>query len=220
MIRKHLIIGLLVGSLCIYVLTNLVVDKRLTELRYKLDSDIEKKVTELQEIATTLGKGGANFEISALIKDCPGAVMVEYDTLLSSLDNGLSPEQLEKLYVLFSRCGDVSASRRAGMILLLDKNVEVLEQFIQQRSLLEKNYESDLVNLATWQALVQKEKESSDLIFSLVQAQEEILVALMGNAFPSSLVIENIRLRAQKLREELASTIGDASELRSSLIKS
>ncbi len=216
--RKHIMIGLVIGGLLTYLVSGAIVNKRLENLRTTLDTDIEAQVTTLQEVAATLGRGGSTSEIDSFVKECPPYEMTQYDTLLSALDKGLNKVQLTELYSLFNRCGDTAASRRAGMTLLLEKEVEMLKQLVSERNLLGET--EHIIPISDWQLLVEKEKEISGLFFELVSAQEEILVALMENVSPSSLLIENIRSRSQSVREELSVVTGDVSSLRAALTKS
>jgi hypothetical protein len=217
--RKQLLIGLLIGGILAYVVSDLIVDKRLHDLQTALDTEIEIQSAELQNIASVLGSGGSVPDINAFIKECPSAEMTQYDTLLSALDKGLSKYQLTELYKLFNRCGDTAASRRAGTALLLEKQVDLYTQLVTQRAAL-GSYEESVNTLSKWNLLVEKEKNISALFYSLVVAQEEILVALMENVSPTSLLVENIRARAQTVREELSVATQEVSELRATLIQS
>lgn len=215
--RNQIIAGLIAGLLIVYVSASVVVEKRMYDLRLLIDTKYEVQQETVIETAKLLSQGAANEEIAAVVRECPVGEISEYDELLASLDKGLTRAQLETLETLFNRCGDVTSSRRAGMALLLEKEVEFLTQLSEQKAKLGTDVDTDM--LADWQTLSQKEKEISQLFSKLVIAQGEIINALLNNVAPTEITVENIRASAQIVREDLSVLTGEAAALRKSLIK-
>lgn len=214
--KKQIILGLLVGALSIYLLSNVIVEKKLSDLRSHLDNQIETQNVLVKELATTMGRGGVNDQIAGVVATCPSDEANQYDSLLASLDKGLSKNELQGLNILFKRCGSIPASRRAGMAMLLEREVFFLNEMVSERALL-GDYEAESAKLSDWNNLVEKEKEISTLFFKLVEAQSEIISTLAaGSATDTS--IEAIQAEAQKVRDEMAEVTKSAHEIRTPLI--
>ena len=215
--RNQIIGGLIAGLLIVYVSASVVVEKRMYDLRLNTDASYEVQEEAVVATAKLLSQGAANEAIAQVVSECPLSEMSRYDDLLSSLDKGLARADLVALETLFNRCGDTASSRRAGMALLLEKEVGYLTHLSEQKALL--GSEVDVETLTGWQTLSQKEKEISVLFSKLVIAQGEIIKALLNNVAPTEITVENIRASAQKVREDLSVLTGEASTLRKTLIK-
>ena len=215
--RNQIIGGLVVGLLVVYVSASVVVEKRMYDVRLHVDTKYEVQKEEVKATAKLLSQGAANDAIAQVVPECPSGEISQYDELLSSLDKGLARPDLEALETLFNRCGSVTSGRRAGMALLLEKEVEVLTLLSEQKKVLGSEVDGDMVS--DWQTLAQKEKEISKLFSQLVLAQGAIIAALLDNVAPTEMAVENIRAGAQKVREDLNVLTGEASALRATLIK-
>jgi hypothetical protein len=217
--RKYVIGGVLVGFILVYVSAGLVVDKNLADARKYLDEQIIIQTATVSETATVLGKGSASDRIAAVIKECPTNEVIRYDDLLASLDKGLEDAELSELSSLFNKCGQVAASRRAGMALVLEEQTASLEKSMSARAEL-GDYDLELESIQKWEELVTTEKRISSLFNDLVMAQGEIIALLQSNVGPSEISVENVRASAQIMREELAGLTGRASTLRTELLSS
>lgn len=217
--NKQVILGVLIGLVAMYALSSFVVQKRLSDLHTHLETKIEEQENIVKELALEIGRGDVSEKIEAVIKACPSAEATQYDILLSSLDKGLTKSDMQTLTVLFNRCGDIPASRRAGMTLLLEREVSFLNEMMQQRELL-GYYNLDESTIADWKELVQKEQEISSLFLDLVDAQERIITALVLTGSPTGESIEAIQADATRIREKLSSISVEAAQLRTSLTSS
>jgi hypothetical protein len=215
--RNQIIGGLIAGVLIVYVSASVVVEKRLYDLRLHVDTAYEVQQELVIQTAKLLSQGAANEAIAAVVPECPSGDALRYDDLLSTLDKGLSRPDLLALQTLFNRCGDVASSRRSGMSLILSQEVAFLTQLSKQKGLL--GSEVDEGRLSDWQNLVEKERQISALFSKLVLAQGAIIDSLSDNVAPTAMAVENIRASAQKVREELNVLTGEASVLRSALIR-
>lgn len=214
--RKELIVGVLLGVVIIYVAVSFVVEKRLSAV----DAETETKLMEVSdrsvELSKLLAQGAATVAVSQMVPDCPVEDMVAYDSLLSSLDKGLSYADTVKLSELFSVCGDVAAKRRSVMTLLLAEQVESMNNLATIRTAAKLEPVNE-VNIEKWQELAKKETQISDLFVRLVMAQESIIVALTKGVPATSITVENIRSSAQKLREEMITLTNEVVTLRTEL---
>lgn len=215
--RNQIIGGLVVGLLVVYVSASVVVEKRMYDVRLHVDTKYEVQKEEVIKTASLLGKGATNEAVSQVVPECPLDELSKYDDLLSSLDKGLERTELEALETLFNRCGSVASGRRAGMALMLEKEVGFLSLLAEQKKNLGSEEELDMI--ADWQTLAQKEMQISDLYTKLVQAQGAIINALLDDVAPTEIAVENIRAGAQKVREDLNVLTGEASALRTTLMK-
>ncbi|HMO78280.1 MAG TPA: hypothetical protein PKD95_03740 [Candidatus Paceibacterota bacterium] len=217
--RKKIIVGILAGAIAFYLISNFIVNKKLSSLEAKLKADIEEQVVIVGETAVLLGRGGASESVTNIIPECGSLEVARYDSLLSSLDRGLASAELQELKELFDRCGDTASVRRSIMTLNLSQEVKTL-------SILNDHYQSLWTvqvlesSVDEWNELVKLEQEISDNFNQLVRAQGNIIGALVLNTPSSPLTVENIRVEAESLRNRLTELTGQAAPLRLRLVKS
>lgn len=210
-------IGTLVGVIIFYVLSNFIVDRKLSDIESQLIFDINEQLETVSNTATLLGRGAATESITKVIVDCSALDVTRYDSLLSSLDRGLNNPELVELKNLFDRCGDVASVRRSSMVLVLTEQVKSLSMLVNHYQSLGKDLEeANLIN--DWQELVSLEQEISNNFNLLVSAQGNIIAALISDTPSSALTVENIRVEAEEIRSRLTELTGTAAPLRSRLI--
>jgi hypothetical protein len=215
MTRKQILTGALMGILIIYSVSTYVVEKRLSGLKNYLDISIESKYSDLRALAPMVASGAVSGQVSSFVKDCPAVDNQEYETLLSSLDKGLSKGELLKLQSLFNECGRIPASKRAATVMQLNYEVENLNTLISQRLTL-GGLKLDETKLYDWQTLVSKEEETSLVFLSLVESQGEIINVLIKGASTSE--VEEVSSRARKMRDDLNNLAAESTKLRTPLI--
>ncbi len=215
--NKQLILGAIVGAAIIYLLSSMVIDNKLESLKTHLDEKINSHIISAENIAKIIGRGGeVSEEIALTIPECPANEMSQYDSLLSSLDKGLSKYELQGLNILFKRCGDKFASRRAGMVLLFEYEILNLSELISEREIL-GDYSVLDTNLEKWEALVKEEKEVSRLYFELVNAQRQI-ISILADEGESISTVEEIQSEVARIKSEMTVATTKTFELRESLI--
>lgn len=217
--KNQIIAGLVVGMLVIYLVSNLIVDKRLESLRLDLDNKIQEHTLVAEGMVKQFSSGGVTNEAVSIAQDCPVADTNEYDTLLSSLDGGLQRTDLNRLDVLFKQCGHIASTRRAVMAIQFNAEVNLLSHLVEQRNMLGK-YDIEKSNIEKWESLAGKEIEIGNSFGRLVNEQGRIISALVENVSPTSITVENIRASAQSVRESLNSVTSEAFKLRSELTNS
>ena len=132
--NKQIILGVVVGAVCVYLIASLVVVKKLHNTQVYLDNQIKSQTENLQQLSLIVARGGVSESVEKFIPECESSDRVTFDALLSSLDKGLSMTELQKLESLFDRCGRVFASRRAAMVLEFTQEVKNLEQLLLLKS--------------------------------------------------------------------------------------
>jgi hypothetical protein len=218
--NRHLILGISVGIVSVYLISSVVIEKRLHAVHVILDEQITVQEKSLQELAVVTGRGGVNELAESIVKDCTPNERKQFDTLLSSLDKGLSISSLRTLDVLFASCGNVFANRRANMAGQLKQEVVTLNNLETQKSLLTKGIDEEELITPKWQALQEKEDEIQKLFFSLVDIQGKIIKSLLSGQYVGSDAVIALREEATEVQNSLAEVTQDASTLRSQLIPS
>ena len=216
---KKIIIGVLAGAVIFYLITGFIVDRRLASMEAKLEADIDKQLELVSSTAILLGRGSADEAVAAIVPECASLDVARYDSLLSSLDRGLSAGELAELKGLFDRCGDTASARRAVMTQTMAEQVRSLEMLASHYESLGNKLDPESL-VKDWNELVSLEQDISNNFNQLVVAQGNIIGALVANTPSSALTVENIRVQAEELKGNLAELTGVAAPLRSRLVKS
>jgi hypothetical protein len=214
--RKELAIGLLIGFVAVYTTSHFVVNSKVNTARTALMSELELRQEAVHETSNLIARLGVTTEVERLIPECVVGDMIAYDTLLSSLEKGLSHSELLRLNDLFKLCGDIAAKRRAVMALLLEKEVASLTALTKLAET-SKFTNAQTLQVTKWEDLARKEGQISELFLDLVDAQESIIVALVSGVPATSVTVENIRSQAQKIREEMGILTDEVLKIRAEL---
>jgi hypothetical protein len=213
---KQLILGTVVGVICVYLLSVLVVENKLQSTQLYLDNQLQSQTNDLRELAILSARGGVSVSVEKFIPECESTDRVTFDTLLASLDRGLSNSELQKLSSLFDKCGRVFASRRAAMVLEFDREVNNFEELLTLKSMLGDDKDTQ-PSLVEWKNLVEKEKSISDKFLALVNIQEQIIKTLLAGDLTTSSKVEAIRKQADIIMTELTVVTKEASAIRTTL---
>jgi len=217
--KKQLVIGALTAIIGIFLVSGVVVGKRLSDLRSHLDSRITEQSMVVREVALALAQNTTNADFIKIVPECSVTESTVYDTLLSSLDKGLSAIELSKLATLFDSCGSTVAARRAGMSLTLNHETALLQELAAERMLL-GDFEIEETKVEQYVKLAETEQEISVQFLKLVEAQGQIIAALEASIPTTAVSVEAIRSEAQKVREELERLTAEVSTTRADLLTS
>ncbi len=219
MINRQILSGVLVGIVATFIVSSLVVEKRLHNLRVVLDDSISKQEQNILELILVIGAGSGpeTDTVAEIIPTCQSENSQQYDELLASLDKGLTQGQLANLNNLFNQCGSIPAQRRGVMVLLLEKEVQFHEDKVSQRVLLGKDTYSQEM-LQDIKSLTQKEREVQTHFNALVKLQGEIIQTLLSGAAISSDAINTIQNQVQTVQKMYAAAIAEASQLRTVVV--
>lgn len=206
------------GVALVYFLVNTVTQNRFQELESQARLLISEQQSVLAVIAETTARNGADAVTERVVRDCTVAERTTFDTLLGSLNNGLSQVQLIELERLFGRCGGFFAERKSVMVARLAREIEVYETYVNQLSTIVGENVSEEFQIEGWNNLSAAEKKQSELFSQLVTMQDSIIsILLTGKSIDSPEMIETLR-EVKEIQETLAVTNQQVSKVRTQLI--
>lgn len=211
--NKYILTGVVVGSLAIIVFSNGIVNKRLAEYRQGAEYQIKSTETELNDMLDVVAKGKSNEFAKRVAQDCTSGERAIFDSKLAKLDSGLSKQELNELDVLFSKCAAIDAVYRSAMVLQLRNLISSLKLQISQRKILGRyeNYDEKLVQ---YELLLSQEETISELSFSLVTLQGEIIESLIKGLSVDSDEANQLKSKGQSLRNELTQLVLETAKAR------
>lgn len=217
-IQKEILIGAGLILILSLIAGNILSDYHLKEYRTTLEQQQTEQQQLLASIASVTAKNSADDIGAALVTDCPVPERERFDTLLSSLDQGLSKIELTELERLFGRCGSFYADRKLVMVSRLSREVSVYEDVTMQLATIAGEGEKDKANLDEWKELVRLEQEQSLHFVKLVDAQDRIINTLLAGEAPKGETVQGIAEEAREIQENLLLTNTQAASIRSQLI--
>ncbi|MCA9359798.1 hypothetical protein KC850_02040 [Candidatus Kaiserbacteria bacterium] len=214
---KNLVV-LLIGMLVMYFGVTTMVDKRFAEFETNTRSQITEQLVLVSAISEATSRNGADAVTESIVKDCSVSERIQFDDLLNNLNNNLNRTQLTELERLFGRCGSFYSERKSVMVARLTREVEILEGYVNQLSvILDKDISSEY-SLEDWKKLSEEEKKQSELFANLVVLQDEIISTLLSGKNAQSPEIEEILQQVREVQETLLVANAQASALRTRLI--
>jgi hypothetical protein len=216
--RSLYVVGILI-LLCIggaiYVGVEYATTIRLKSLTTTVYSQTVAQEELVRSLSNTLVRGGADPVTEQVIRDCSVLERERYETLLGSLNSGLSSVELTELERLFGRCGSYFAEIRLVMTTRLEREVERLLELEAQLQALSGGTSS--VDEETWRSLVMSEQKISDSFSNLTTVQDRIILALVGGARPNSEPINALLVEAREIQETIDVTSRQVEEIRQTL---
>jgi hypothetical protein len=217
--HRYLIVGIIVGAVAVYFVSNFTTERKLSQLQLSLDTSIDEASHDAVELALEIGRGGQMHKATGLIADCSNSERDTYEAHLARLDDGLSDPDLTELDNLFSRCAPTHAVRRTLMNMDLARRVDNFEELVNQRKQI-GTYERYDDELATLNSIVRLEDDITQVSLDLVYLQREIINVLLSEDVRDSEVTTGLKKRGVELRTELSEKANAAFELRSLLSES
>lgn len=178
---------------------------------------ISEQETQLAALAELTDRDGADAVVERIIKDCSPENRGRFDTLLSKLGE-LNAAELKEIEQLFNACGNFYAERKAVMVARLEREYEIYLDFIEILSLVDESASVATYNVEGWRALVDKEKERSELSTKLVNIQGQIITALLENMPIASERMQLLMVEGQQTKERLSSLSTDIDLLRQEIL--
>jgi hypothetical protein len=213
-----LIGALVLGIALVYFLVNTLADNRFQNLESQTRLLISQQQAILATIAETTARNGADSVTEQIVKDCSLAERSSFDTLLGSLDSGLSQSQLVELERLFGRCGGFYAERKSVMVSRLAREIEVYETYVYQLETVLSADAADEFQIAQWNKLAREEQKQSDLFSKLVLKQDEIITTLLSGKSANSVEIIEILREVNEIQGTLVVTNQQVANIRSDLV--
>ncbi len=210
---RNLIVGALLGALVVFVVSDFVTNKRLSQLRSSLDVSVENEARDVIALAKLIGEGGFTKSAESTIVDCSQDERELFETRLGQLDSGLTKAELAEIDFLFSRCAPVQSVRRALMMIDFSRQLESLDSLINQRKQVGDftRYDKELADLKT---LAYAEEEITKLSLDLVYLQRQILDLLLAGKSVEAEEFDDLRTEGSLLRKQIHETAIKAQEVR------
>ncbi len=213
---KALVVGLLIGSISVYLLASAIAVYRahgaiatLDEKIFEYETDLMKTVVAIHGTETTGVQNG--------LRDCTTEERVEFDRLLSDLEDGLLAAELELLSKLFDRCAAYSAERREQLTQHLETKIDSLKVLLDMRGILSHDGVG-LAKIQKYQELLSAEKEVNQKLFDLVDLQGEIIQALKDGLSVTSKEADMLREKGGRIQSEITFQTEIINLLRQELI--
>jgi len=216
--RIKLVVVWVLGIALVYFLVNVITERRLQDLELQTRVLISQQEAVLATIAETTARNGADSVTEQIIKDCSVSERSTFDTLLGSLNNGLSQSQLVELERLFGRCGGFFAERKSVMVSRLAREIEIYQTYVDQLSTILNKDTATEFEINQWDKLAQEEQKQSDLFSQLVVKQDQIISTLLTGKSASSPEIIEILREVKEIQETLIVTNKQVSTIRAELI--
>jgi hypothetical protein len=178
---------------------------------------VAEQQTVLNTIAETIARNGADSVTESIVRDCPIAERMRFDTLLGQLDSGLSLIELRELDGLFNSCASFSSDRKSLMSARFSREIEAYEAQVALLNILTATDESKEAHVAEWKALVVEEQKQSVLFAQLVTAQRQIIDALIDGKSAGSDDIVAILTAVNETKEALVYSRQQADQIRSTV---
>lgn len=214
-LRQHrvFISGFLSGLVGVLVISWLVTESRLANLRQQLDADLSLSLAAINELATYQERNLPNSFTQRFVPTCPSDSQGQYDGLLSRLDEGLSQVELRQLIGLFLSCGYVSIQQARHLheqlrleLMSYDKLVTIRQQLRLSDGLQSQRQ--------AWHRYLSLLERRIDTHEDLVRTQESIVHALAEGMNIESEAIGQFLSIANNRRQELTSIRQEMGQLR------
>jgi hypothetical protein len=169
-----------------------------------LDAAILIQKDNLSDLADITRVNGADATTDRIITDCSSGDRERFDTLLDKLQANISDIELNELNTLFYACGSFYADRKAVMATKLLREVEILSDYMDLRSITTGKSSDEAMQLEAWKKLAESEIKTAEYFKELVQLQGKIIVEL-GNGKTST-------------SPEVLATLSKVSEVRGQML--
>jgi hypothetical protein len=206
------------GLLVLSVLLGLyIASERVDAFEVTARVQVAEQVAVLNTIAETIARNGADSVTESVIRDCPLNERTRFDSLLGQLDSGLSFLELQELDGLFNSCASFFSDRKSLMAARFSRESEAYESRVQLLDTLTSDDEFENARVADWKSLVAEEQKQSELFSELVEAQKEIIDALIEGQSARSEEIIGILTDVNETKEALAFSRQQAERIRNTV---
>ncbi|MBY0538368.1 hypothetical protein K2P47_03135 [Patescibacteria group bacterium] len=151
-----------------------------------LDAAILIQKDNLADLADITRVNGADATTDRIITDCSAGERERFDTLLDKLQGNISKDELNELNTLFYACGSFFADRKAVVATKLLREVEVLSDYLDLRSIVTSKSSEGSSQLEAWKKLAESELKTAEYFKELVLLQGKIIVLLSSGQTPTS----------------------------------
>jgi hypothetical protein len=151
-----------------------------------LDAAILIQKDNLSDLAEITRVNGSDATTDRIIVDCSSSERERFDTLLDQLQANISKSELNELNTLFYACGSFYADRKAVMATKLLREVEILSDYVDLRSIVSGKSSDESTKVEAWRKIAESELKTAEYFKELVQLQGKIIVQLDSGMTPTS----------------------------------
>ncbi len=217
-LKTYQIILLAIGFIVlVYALALAVISMKFAVAKQNLETQLAEQRSLLISLAEITARNGTDSVTDSILKDCAVTQRTEFDALLGSLDQGLSPEDLFKLERLFGRCGSFYSEKKALLTARLNREIEIYATFVDQLDILNQHSKTKEYKVEDWKTIASLEQKQSLLFMELVSLQSEIIQALIADNAPDSQIMKEILTRVQVTQEALAEASNQVVKVQATL---
>jgi hypothetical protein len=202
---KYQIGGIIIGSFIIYIISNLVINQALSEIKNSLDASITESNNTILEYESLQLKRQRLPLTEELIPTCSNQNQSEFDDFLVRLDSGLKSADLSKLQTLIESCGYASVRQERHLQSLISlelKQIDILASLRQSISNIDE-VKNKIGDIRIRQIARQ---EANNLNYELVEIQQAIVAELLNNQSIESEQIQALLETASEVKAKQAST--------------
>jgi hypothetical protein len=168
----------LVLLITLYFIVRYTINEQNRATVASLDETIVAQEKLLISLAEATRVNGADKATERIIVDCKADERQRFDKLLDQLSGTISKPELGELNTLFYKCGSFFADRKSVMATRLVREVEILGQFIDFRSVLTSETNDQSKKLEAWTKLAEAELKTAEYFNQLVLLQGKIITEL------------------------------------------
>ena len=200
-----------------YWFASWAVDDRVSEILQTTDTLLAMQHEELVRIADLAARNQSEAELEGVVTDCSPGEQARFFALLGGLNQAMARTELLELESLFSRCGDYNAIHKSIIASRLQQEIKAYEDLIAVYESANGKKEPMRWMLPEWHSLANAEQIESEAYSDLVLLQEEIILALLEGATPTSPEIDVILKSVNESQQRLTEANIQASEARTAL---
>ncbi len=197
--------------LIVIALSAWYIDASRSGVESKLSSRIEKTLVQIQSLAETTDRNGADALTERIISDCPRRT--EFENLLNGL-NTATRRDLISAQQLFESCGAFFAERKALMVSTLEREYRILDSDLVLLETL-RDLTPEETAFRKWKDLVALEEERSALLNEQTTIQAEIIELLIEGG--GNTRIQELVRQAQDVGQSLTVVDSQIDTLRTNL---
>lgn len=196
---RYIVFTLVTASVCLFV-ASVYVEESQQETVLQLQLAIEDQERILQTLATLNGENRADETTEAIIRDCSVENRAQFERMLNQLES-LPRTELAQMQQLFDACAGFFAERNALMVARMQREYEVLEQYLTLYERLEPNATS-VTDAQQWRELLILETDRSGLLREQVDIQGDIIEALQDEVRDQE-AITKLLVRSQQINQQV-----------------
>jgi len=188
----------------LYFLVLYSVDIQNRDTLVKLDSTILNQEKLLISLSEATRVNGADEATERIIVDCKASERQRFDQLLDSLSGNIKTSELKELDELFYKCGSFYADRKSVMATRLVREVDILEEYQNLRSVLSNQGLDQTDKITAWRNLAEAELKTAEYFKQLVMLQGTIITQLNSGKSANS--------------PEIVATLNEVSSVRGQML--